>query len=126
MLRAMMPTPSATRKAATRSVKKAQRTVTKAARAATKSTTGAPRKRKSTARPARSSASALPELWQPPGGQQPDPASLGKGTWHQHRYTGVAGTLAYRVYIPRGLRRTTRAPLVLALHGCTQSGLDFA
>ncbi|MFN8200337.1 MAG: PHB depolymerase family esterase [Nakamurella multipartita] len=122
----MMPTPSATRKAATRSVKKAQRTVTKAARAATKSTTAAPRKRKSTARPARSSASALPELWQPPGGQQPDPASLGKGTWHQHRYTGVAGTLAYRVYIPRGLRRTTRAPLVLALHGCTQSGLDFA
>jgi len=53
-------------------------------------------------------------------------ASLGQGKWHQYRYTGIAGTLAYRVYIPKGLRRTTRAPLLLALHGCTQTGLDFA
>lgn len=130
-----MPTPAATRKAGTRAVKKTQRSVTKAARAATRSTTKAakstPRRRKSKsspARPARSAASVLPELWQPPGGakNQPDPATLGQGTWHQHRYTGVAGTLAYRVYIPKGLRRTTRAPLLLALHGCSQTGLDFA
>jgi poly(hydroxyalkanoate) depolymerase family esterase len=130
MLRAMMPSPAASR----RTVKKVQRTATKAARAATRSATGsragAPTKRRKAARsrPARSTSSALPELWQPPGGarQQPDPATLGQGTWHQHRYTGVAGTRAYRVYIPKGLRRTTRAPVLLALHGCTQTGLDFA
>jgi poly(hydroxyalkanoate) depolymerase family esterase len=30
------------------------------------------------------------------------------------------------VYIPVGLRRTTKAPMLLALHGCGQDGLDFA
>ena len=53
-------------------------------------------------------------------------SSTGKGTWRQSRFTGVAGTRAYRVYVPQGLRRTTRAPMVLALHGCGQNGLDFA
>jgi len=56
----------------------------------------------------------------------PAASATGKGTWRQARFTGVAGTRPYRVYIPRGLRRTTRAPLLLALHGCGQNGLDFA
>ena len=30
------------------------------------------------------------------------------------------------MYVPLGLRRTTKVPLLLALHGCTQNGLDFA
>lgn len=130
LVRAMLPSPGTARKA----TKTAQRSVAKAARTSTRRTTKAARKatpaRRRTAgkRPARSTASALPELWRPPGGaqNQPDPASLGQGRWHQHRYTGVAGSRAYRVYIPKGLRRTTRAPLLLALHGCTQTGLDFA
>ena len=56
----------------------------------------------------------------------PTPSAIGKGTWRQARFTGAAGTRAYRVYIPQGLRRTTRAPLLLALHGCGQNALDFA
>jgi poly(hydroxyalkanoate) depolymerase family esterase len=50
----------------------------------------------------------------------------GRGTWHQFRYSGVAGSRSYRVYVPFGLRRTTRAPLLLALHGCSQNSVDFA
>lgn len=56
----------------------------------------------------------------------PNPSATGRGTWRQARYTGIAGTRSYRVYVPHGLRRTTKAPLVLALHGCGQSALDFA
>ena len=50
----------------------------------------------------------------------------GRGTWRQFRYSGLAGSRSYRVYVPFGLRRTTRAPLLLALHGCAQNALDFA
>ena len=54
------------------------------------------------------------------------PSSTGKGTWRSARFTGAAGSRAYSVYIPQGLRRTTRAPLLLALHGCGQNAVDFA
>jgi poly(hydroxyalkanoate) depolymerase family esterase len=54
------------------------------------------------------------------------PAAPGKGTWRSARFTGPVGTRAYKVYVPHGLRKTTRAPLVLALHGCTQNAEDFA
>jgi poly(hydroxyalkanoate) depolymerase family esterase len=54
------------------------------------------------------------------------PSSTGRGTWRQARFTGLAGSRSYRVYIPIGLRRTTKAPLLMALHGCGQGGLDFA
>ena len=138
MLRAMMPSPAASKRAIT----KAQRSATKAVRAAARTstraatsaatttgstTTSASRSRRAAARPARSGGAARPELWGPGGRRsQPDPARLGRGRWFQHRFTGVAGSRAYRVYVPAGLRRTTRAPLLLALHGCTQTGLDFA
>src|SRR6478735_771091 len=52
--------------------------------------------------------------------------SAGRGTWHLLRFTAAVGTRAFRVYVPFGLRRTTRAPMLLALHGCTQDALDFA
>jgi poly(hydroxyalkanoate) depolymerase family esterase len=58
--------------------------------------------------------------------QSPTPSTTGRGTWRQARFTGLAGSRSYRVYIPIGLRRTTKAPLVMALHGCGQGGLDFA
>jgi poly(hydroxyalkanoate) depolymerase family esterase len=51
---------------------------------------------------------------------------VGKGTWRQSRFTSVAGGRSYRVYVPSGLRKTARAPLLLALHGCGQNALEFA
>ncbi len=53
-------------------------------------------------------------------------ATAGRGRWQQGRFVGAAGSRSYRVYIPAGLRRTSFAPLLLALHGCGQNGLDFA
>lgn len=54
-------------------------------------------------------------------------ASAGvRGRWISARFTGPAGTRAYKVYVPTGLRKTTKVPLVLALHGCTQNADDFA
>jgi poly(hydroxyalkanoate) depolymerase family esterase len=53
-------------------------------------------------------------------------SATGKGSWRQARYTGAGGTRAYRVYIPTGLGRTRKVPMVLALHGCGQNALDFA
>jgi poly(hydroxyalkanoate) depolymerase family esterase len=57
-----------------------------------------------------------------------DPKTLlkGAGRWRSLRYVGPAGTRAYRVYLPKGLRRTTKAPLLLALHGCHQDPEAFA
>jgi poly(hydroxyalkanoate) depolymerase family esterase len=42
-----------------------------------------------------------------------------------HRFVCEAGALHYKLYIPAGLD-TTRAPLLLMLHGCTQTPDDFA
>lgn len=50
----------------------------------------------------------------------------GAGTWSRARYFGVAGSREYFVYRPLGLRRTTAVPLVMLLHGCTQSPAEFA
>jgi poly(hydroxyalkanoate) depolymerase family esterase len=40
-------------------------------------------------------------------------------------YTNAAGTRAYKLYVPR-LRINKPAPLIVMLHGCTQSADDFA
>jgi poly(hydroxyalkanoate) depolymerase family esterase len=34
--------------------------------------------------------------------------------------------LQYRLYLPSGIRKTERLPLLLMLHGCTQTAVDFA
>lgn len=40
--------------------------------------------------------------------------------------TSSAGTRTYYLHTPKGVRRTTKVPLVVALHGCDQSARQFA
>lgn len=47
------------------------------------------------------------------------------GTFISDKYACVHGTLAYRLYTPMGSNRR-RMPLVVMLHGCSQSAADFA
>ncbi|MDT7934957.1 MAG: PHB depolymerase family esterase [Sphingomonadaceae bacterium] len=49
---------------------------------------------------------------------------FGPGQFLEGRYQGAAGSLAYRLYLPRELR--PGMPLLVMLHGCTQSPEDFA
>ena len=47
------------------------------------------------------------------------------GVFETRRFVGDAGEIDYKLYIPAGLD-TVNAPLLLMLHGCTQSPDDFA
>jgi poly(hydroxyalkanoate) depolymerase family esterase len=40
-------------------------------------------------------------------------------------YTNAAGTLAYQLYVPSTYKAGTAVPLVVALHGCTESADQF-
>jgi poly(hydroxyalkanoate) depolymerase family esterase len=64
-------------------------------------------------------AGVRPAAWPGPPAQTDDPS------FRQHRFVCDAGELDYKLYIPAGLD-TTRAPLLLMLHGCTQTPDDFA
>ena len=46
------------------------------------------------------------------------------GTFETCAYTNAAGSRAYKLYVPAGVGATP--PLVVMLHGCTQSADDFA
>jgi poly(hydroxyalkanoate) depolymerase family esterase len=59
--------------------------------------------------------SPTPTPTPPPGGGTAKGASFG-GT-----YTNAAGSRAYRGYVPSTYRAGTPAPLVVVLHGCTES-----
>ncbi len=48
----------------------------------------------------------------------------GKSSFLVHRYKGVTGRLDYKLYLPE--RSAAGLPLVVMLHGCTQSPDDFA
>ncbi len=48
-----------------------------------------------------------------------------KRTFDTQHFVGDAGELDYKLYIPAGLD-TANAPLLVMLHGCTQSPDDFA
>ncbi len=50
----------------------------------------------------------------------------GRGTWSEHHHLGATGSRGYFLYVPSGLRRSTAAPLVMMLHGCTQTPVEFA
>jgi poly(hydroxyalkanoate) depolymerase family esterase len=61
----------------------------------------------------------------PASGQQgPSPASRRHGEFLHRSYSGSAGTLDYRLYVPAAVQPLM--PLVVMLHGCTQSPEDFA
>ena len=46
--------------------------------------------------------------------------------FREHRFTCGAGALCYKLYVPEGLDLAIPAPLLVMLHGCTQSPDDFA
>src|SRR5947209_17550959 len=48
------------------------------------------------------------------------------GTWQQYTYNGSAGSRPYFVYTPANYQSGTPAPLIVMLHGCTQTPADFA
>lgn len=50
--------------------------------------------------------------------------NMSSGRHSRHVFKGASGTLAYELYVPAGDAR--EMPLVIMLHGCTQSAKDFA
>jgi poly(hydroxyalkanoate) depolymerase family esterase len=70
----------------------------------------------------------LPGLKGLPGGRtiRPAPADVaGPGQWVSAAHTGAAGTRSYKLYIPSRYDGQPM-PLVVLLHGCTQTPDDFA
>ena len=58
----------------------------------------------------------------------PTPADAAQGQFLSKSFAGPAGTLAYKLYLPAGYDASAARtyPLVVMLHGCTQSPDDFA
>lgn len=50
----------------------------------------------------------------------------GTGTWERFSHSGVGGSRSYFVYAPPGLAGAAPAPLIVMLHGCTQTAADLA
>src|SRR6476661_1198746 len=48
------------------------------------------------------------------------------GRWINQRHTGPQGSRQYDVYLPAGLPAKGRVPMVLLLHGCGQTAVEFA
>src|SRR5256714_770281 len=53
-------------------------------------------------------------------------AHASSGTWQQFTYNGPAGSRPYFVYTPANYQVGTAGPLIVMLHGCTQTPADFA
>jgi len=68
------------------------------------------------------------ESVQTPGTREPpnhEPSKGPHGEFRDHRFTCDAGALRYKLFIPAGLG-AVKPPLIVMLHGCTQSPDDFA
>src|SRR5438067_3183715 len=48
------------------------------------------------------------------------------GIWQQYTYNGCAGSRPYFVYTPANYQVGTPAPMIVMLHGCAQTPVDFA
>jgi poly(hydroxyalkanoate) depolymerase family esterase len=59
-------------------------------------------------------------------GPAPQFVHAGGGTWQEFVYSGPAGSRPYFVYTPQGYRPGTPVPLLVMLHGCSQTAADFA
>jgi poly(hydroxyalkanoate) depolymerase family esterase len=55
----------------------------------------------------------------------PAPGGSATGRFDHHRFSSAAGSLAYRLYRPAELPAAP-CPMLVMLHGCTQSADDFA
>jgi poly(hydroxyalkanoate) depolymerase family esterase len=55
----------------------------------------------------------------------PGAARAATGTLSSGDYTGPEGSQHYELYVPSTYQAGTRVPLVVALHGCTQTGDQF-
>ena len=61
------------------------------------------------------------------GGVAPAGDTPGGGAFAEHVFRGTAGSLGYKLYVPAGYDEAAApVPLVVMLHGCTQSPDDFA
>jgi poly(hydroxyalkanoate) depolymerase family esterase len=63
---------------------------------------------------------ALGAIGAPVAGAEPSGGSLTTDT-----YSGGAGSLKYQLFVPPNYNASTPAPLVVALHGCTQTADSF-
>ena len=56
----------------------------------------------------------------------PDAGYAASGQWEQFSYSGTGGSRPYFVYTPAGYTPGTSVPVIVMLHGCTQTPADFA
>lgn len=54
------------------------------------------------------------------------PAHASSGTWHAFTYISSQGDRNFFVYTPAGYQPSTPVPMIVMLHGCTQTVQDFA
>lgn len=74
-------------------------------------------------------ASAVTEAWHTRREHAPvPPTPAAGGQFVTRSFSGAAGTRSYKLYVPTGYLAASdaRAPLLVMLHGCTQSPDDFA
>jgi poly(hydroxyalkanoate) depolymerase family esterase len=62
----------------------------------------------------------------PAQAQAPTPTATAGGQFLAGTFGNEAGSRPYRLYVPSGYRAGTKIPLIVMLHGCTQSPEDFA
>lgn len=51
---------------------------------------------------------------------------LAIGLWVTGSFTNASGTRAYQLYVPAGYVAGERRPLIVAIHGCTETAAEFA